>query len=244
MAIFERNARVDISKVNSNALITNKGMLSLLENVACMHSDTAGCGIIDIPRTHLSWVQLNWKVKIFKRLNYGGTVTIRTWARNATKVSTLRDFEVLDEQGNVIAKAMSKWVLINIQTEKLERVTDEILFKYNPELEKFAFGPDEDFEKLKEQENYAREVKYSVKRSDIDVNNHMHNINYLDLANEALPDDIYFNSKEFDFFQISYKKEIKLGENVRCKYLYENGKHMIAIKSEDNSKLHAIIELR
>ena len=24
----------------------------------------------------------------------------------------------------------------------------------------------------------------------------MHNINYLDLANEALPDDIYFNSKE------------------------------------------------
>ena len=41
MAIFERNARVDISKVNSNALITNKGMLSLLENVACMHSDKA-----------------------------------------------------------------------------------------------------------------------------------------------------------------------------------------------------------
>ena len=59
MPIYENTSRVDISKVNSNAQITNKGMLSMLENVACMHSDLAGYGIKDIPRTHLSWVQLN-----------------------------------------------------------------------------------------------------------------------------------------------------------------------------------------
>lgn len=39
--VFEYNTRVDISKVNGNANITNKGMLALLENVACMHSDSA-----------------------------------------------------------------------------------------------------------------------------------------------------------------------------------------------------------
>ena len=71
----------------------------------------------------------------------------------------------------------------------------------------------------------------------------MHNINYLDLANEALPDEIYFNSKEFDFFQISYKKEIKLGETVKCKYAFVNNKHIVVIKSQDDTKLHAIIEL-
>ena len=36
--VFEYKSRVDIGKVNGNANITNKGMLSMLENVACMHS--------------------------------------------------------------------------------------------------------------------------------------------------------------------------------------------------------------
>src|SRR5699024_9194513 len=86
MAVFENKTRVDISKVDSNALITNKGLLSLLENTACMHSDIAGFGIIDIPNTHLSWVQLNWKVQIFRRLKYGENVIIKTWARTSSKV--------------------------------------------------------------------------------------------------------------------------------------------------------------
>ena len=40
-----------------------------------------------------------------------------------------------------------------------------------------------------------------------------------------------------------YKKEIKLGETVKCKYAYENNKHIVAIKSEDDKILHAIIEM-
>ena len=242
--IYKEKFKIGLKDVWAKDEVSNIAILEYLEDIAAYHSDSVGIGVNTTEETHVNWLLLDWELEVLKRPKYGQVLEIHTWSRGIEKFYAFRDFEVLDEQGNVIAKAMSKWVLINIQTEKLERVTDEILFKYNPELDKFAFGPDEDFEKLKEQENYAREVKYSVKRSDIDVNNHMHNINYLDLANEALPDDIYFNSKEFDFFQISYKKEIKLGENVRCKYLYENGKHMIAIKSEDNSKLHAIIELR
>ena len=86
------------------------------------------------------------------------------------------------------------------------------------------------------------ETQYKVKRADIDVNNHMHNLNYVDLANEALPEEVY-REKHFDNLRISYKKEIKLGETVKCKYAYENNKHIVAIKSEDDKILHAIIEM-
>ncbi len=48
-------------------------------------------------------------------------------------------------------------------------------------------------------------------RKDIDINKHMHNLYYLDLAYEALPDEIY-NKRPFDYVRITYKKEIKLGE--------------------------------
>ena len=98
------------------------------------------------------------------------------------------------------------------------------------------------FDKIKELDNYERESKYTVKRGDIDVNHHMHNINYLDLANEALPDEVYDNEKEFNNFKISYKKEIKLGETVKCKYSFVNNTHVICVKSEDDTKLHSVIE--
>ena len=71
----------------------------------------------------------------------------------------------------------------------------------------------------------------------------MHNLNYLELANEALPEDIY-KLVEFNNVRITYKKEIKLGETVKCKYGYEDNKHIIIIKSEDDKTLHAMIELK
>ena len=71
----------------------------------------------------------------------------------------------------------------------------------------------------------------------------MNHLYYLDLAYEALPEDIY-DQRPFDEIRIMYKKEIKLGDTVVCKYSYENDKHIVVIQSEDEKTLHAIIELK
>ena len=81
-----------------------------------------------------------------------------------------------------------------------------------------------------------------MRKSDIDVNNHMHNLNYMDLANEALPDDVY-KQGQLNNVRITYKREIKVGEVVKCKYSYVNGKHIVIVKNNDQSVLHALIEL-
>mgnify|MGYP000793189242 CR=1 FL=1 len=44
--------------------------------------------------------------------------------------------------------------------------------------------------------------------------------------------------------KITYKKEIKLGEKVNCKYVEQDGKYVIVIKSEDETVIHAIVELQ
>ena len=241
--VFEYKSRVDIGKVNGNANITNKGMLSMLENVACMHSDLAGYGISDIPRTRLSWVQLNWHVKILRKLKYDEEVTIRTWARSATKVSTLRDFEVLDKDNNQVCIATTKWTLTNIDTQTITKITEEIMGKYEPE-EKTLF-PEFEFKKLKEPEDFTNEYIYPTQRRDIDVNKHMHNLNYLDLAYEALPENVYIEKLEDDFnnIDIMYKAAIRLGDTSKCSYSFNNDKHMVVIKSTDDTVLHCIIEL-
>ena len=240
MAIFEKVLKVDISRVNSNGKITNKGMLGLLENVACMHSDKAGYGIKEIPLTRLSWIQLNWRVQILRRPCYGEDLKICTWARIDSKVSTLRDFEVLDKDNNQLCIATTRWTLINIDTQSLTKINDDIINKYNPE--NISIMPDFEFKKLSEPTDFSNEYIYTTQRRDIDVNNHMHNLNYLDLAYEALPEDVY-NTETFNNIEIMYKKAIRLGDTSKCLYSKADNINTVVIKSMDNKELHCIINL-
>ena len=239
--IVEQEYQIKLSEIGKENKITNKAILGDLEDVGGIHSNIAGYGILDIQQTKLSWVLLDWKLKIIRRPKYSEKIKIKTWSKNAIKFYTYRDFEIYDENGQVIAIATSKWVLLDIDKEKIVKISDEVLNKYEPELEKSVFDVT-DIEKLQEPENYISEVEYTVKKSDIDVNHHMHNLNYLELANEALPEDVY-NEQELNNVRINYKKEIKLGETVKCKYGFENNAHIVVIKSMDEKIIHAIIKL-
>ena len=143
----------------------------------------------------------------------------------------------------MIVLAASKWVLVDTVKGKIVRIDDTLLQKYKPELGLEAFDKQyEDFDKIHEPEEYQLEAEYIVRKSDIDVNNHMHNLNYLDLANETLPEEIY-KEGQLNNVRITYKKEIKLGEIVKCKYSFIDGKHIVVVKSQEESVLHALIEL-
>lgn len=243
--VFEQKVRVDISKVNANADITNKGMLSMLENIACMHSDEAKFGIREIPITHLSWVQLNWRVQIIRRPRYGEVVTIKTWVHDTTKVSTLRDFEVLDENNKQICIATTRWTLTNIDTQSITKIPEDVMKRYSSD--DLHIMPGFEFKKLKEPDTFSKEYTYTTQRRDIDVNKHMHNLNYLDLAYETLPEDVYNNAvlqgNDFNNIEIMYKTAIRLGDTSRCLYSFDGEKHIVTIKGMDEKTLHCIVEL-
>lgn len=240
MAVFEQNYRVSVSHVGISGEITNTGMLSILEDIACKHSDTVGLGLMDIPVTHLSWVLLAWKVKILRRVSYGTNLRVTTWAKAANKFQTCRDFEVFDENGSVVCIATSKWALIDTQKESITRITDEIISLYCPE-ERNVFE-DSELSKIVAPESFSSEYTYVTQRRDIDVNKHMHNLNYLAVAYEALPEAVY-TQMQFNHIEIMYKKSIRLGDTVKCFYTTSDNVHYITIKSNDEKSLHAIVKL-
>ncbi len=239
--IVENEYTVKLSEIGIGNKATNKAILSYLEDTGGIHSNKAGYGIYDIPKTHLSWVLLEWKLKVIRRPNYTEKVKVLTWSKDAVKFYTFRDFEVYDENGELIILASSKWVLLDVTKGKIVRIEPEIISKYEPELNRKAFE-DEEFEKIKEPENEQFEAEYTARRADIDINQHIHNLNYIEIANEVLPEEVYRN-QHLDNVRITYKKEIKFGETVKCKYAFEDGKHIVSIKSLDDKILHAIIEM-
>ena len=70
----------------------------------------------------------------------------------------------------------------------------------------------------------------------------MNNLVYLKLAYEVLPENIYF-SDELKNLRVTYKHQIRLGEKIRICYSKEEDKHIVVIKSQDGTKIHAIVEL-
>jgi len=97
-------------------------------------------------------------------------------------------------------------------------------------------------EKLKVPEDLKLNFNYEIQRRDIDTNGHVNNLNYIDFALETLDEKIY-NSNTFLNLEVIYKKEIKLHEKINCYYSFENDKHIITIKSEDNETVHSVVKL-
>ena len=240
--VFKEEFKIELEDIGKDKCFSNKALLKYLENIGADHSSKAGYGILDMERTKVSWILLDWKVRIIKREKYSKILKINTWSRGSKRIYSYRDFEVFDEKNNKIAIATSRWALINIDTGKIERISEDITEKYYPES-KFVFE-EEEIEKQKEPEKFDSSINYTVKRADIDINKHMHNLNYLDLAYEALPQEIY-EKCEFNNIRITYKKEIKLGETVKCNYTFNenDNKHIVTITDKDNTKTHAIIEM-
>lgn len=241
MAIIKRKYLVSIKDVGTSNLITNRGFLRLLEDIACVHSDIAGYGINQMSQTHLSWVLLHWKVRIFKRVSYNSTVTIHTWSRNSNKCTTYRDFEMYDENDNLICIASTKWTLVSAETGRIAKITPEIIECYTPEDNKNVFG-ELDIAKLQEPENINNpSYTFTVQRRDIDINHHMNNLFYFDYAIEALPQEVYENLN-CNEFEIMYKNGAKLGNTVNCFYTNEHNSHYVVMKSAEDNRLHAIVK--
>ena len=114
-----------------------------------------------------------------------------------------------------------------------------------------------------ESEKVKNSLVYKIRRFDLDLNKHVHNLNYLDYAYEVLPEEVYFGDNELKNVEIAYKKEVALNEEIRIE-LYESDNDKlkikertnvtferftetpvftILIKSKDENELHAIIKL-
>ena len=74
----EQKFFVGLQDIDISNKITNKAILSFLEDAGGIHSNIAGYGLKNIKETNLSWIILNWKLKVFKRANYADTITVRT----------------------------------------------------------------------------------------------------------------------------------------------------------------------
>ena len=99
---------------------------------------------------------------------------------------------------------------------------------YQPE-DKTVF---EDSQRLRAPSEYTSETELKLRRSDIDFNGHVHNTRYVDLAMEALPNEI-FASDDFTDIHILYAKPVVERAVVKAKYVFKDSAYLVAVYADD-----------
>ena len=242
--VLSANFRIGLTLLNKENELSNKGILAIFEDTAEMHSASVGYGVTDIAKTNLSWALLNWKVRIYRRAKHGEHVTVKTWTRPSNKIHFFRDFELYDSNGNIIAIGSSKWVLIDVFTHKITKLTDEIEAKYQPE-DRTVFDDEESIAlpKLKEIDDYSVSLFYKIRRADIDINEHVNNLCYLDIAKEILPERIS-GTLEGNEFEIMFRYQIKFEDDITVYYGMEDNTHYVVVKSHNDECLHSVMKFK
>ena len=235
--IYCSNYKIGLEDIGRNNEATNKALLAIMQDIACLHSASVGYGVLEIETKKRAWMLLDWKMEVIKRPKYNDDINVETWSRKVERLYAYRDFQLKDKEGNIIAIGTSRWIFVDTDRRRPVRLTADIADLYESETDKNVFL--EEMEDIK-CGDYLFKKDYFVQRRDIDINQHMNNLSYLDMAYEIIPEDIY-NNKVFNNIRIVYKKEILYGEKVECYYEEKNNKHIITAKSQDN--INAIVEL-
>lgn len=232
--IYTTTEKVIVEDMDKNLKMNNRSFLRILQEAANRASTSVGYGLSNMNETQTSWVILNWRVEIIDRANYGEELIIKTWANFSKKIYSSRYFEIY--RGNeLIARADSKWVFVNAITHSIEKISDEIIEKYEPEDNQVF--EDEFKEKIKFPENLEKVYSYTIMKRDLDANHHVNNIVFLDIASEIIPNEIILNAKNIC---VVYKKEIEYGDTISCYY----SDNIVYLYNDENKILHGAVILK
>ena len=64
--ILENEYIIKLSEIGKGNKVTNKAILSYLEDIGGLHSNKAGYGMFEIEETHLSWILLGWMQRVIQ----------------------------------------------------------------------------------------------------------------------------------------------------------------------------------
>lgn len=166
-------------------------ILTLLEETAADHCYSINHSLYNLKDQNIGWVLLSGVMKMERYPKYKEKITIRTWLSSYSTVKGFRENIIFDEKGNVIGVARGQWVFFDILRRRPIQIFDDI-------KEKWSFYPEEcirhDIKKKIEtiaSGSYTKEFK--INRFDVDSNQHVNNIRYLQWMLESIPDEIVDN---------------------------------------------------
>lgn len=189
-AIHRKKHTVQLSDVDFNKKLKLSTLFVYFQDLATEHSEMLGKGRDVLQKDNLIWVIASARVDIERYPVWNEEILVETWPLQPDKVNFERDFIVYDENNDVIVRAVTNWVIIDINSRRLKR--SKVINPEFPEADRER-AIDCSLERINESGSLKEVYRKTVGYSDIDMNEHLNNSRYLDYIMDCFNMDEHKN---------------------------------------------------
>ena len=184
-------------------------LIDLILTASGYNADENGFGLRDLHQMGATWVISRFALEMNYFPKQYETIEIETWVQEVHTANTIRNYRVYNEKGEVIGNSTSVWVMINKETRR------PMELKLLTGIEKFALYTTSGIDRpLKLEAVGGKPVDdFRVKYSDIDINQHVNTVRYLDwMVNTFTLDD--HRASSISRIDVNFMNEVLYGNLI------------------------------
>lgn len=227
------DGRIRYSETDNKGELTLASLLNYFQDCSTFHSEDLGLGLDFLAERHMMWVLCYWQIVVERYPKQCERVKTGTAPYEFKSFMGSRNFVMMSEAGDYLAKANSYWVLLDTDKQKATVPPKEMLegYEISPRLD-MDYAP----RKIEIPEGGSMEEPITVKKYHLDTNNHVNNGQYVDIAMEFLPPNFVIRQ-----MRAEYKKQALLNDVLYPRVVQEEGR-LIAALNDESGKPYAIVE--
>jgi len=231
--IHIKNTEIRTDQCDNSGKLTLTSLLNMLQTAAGEHADILHFGISELNKENDTWVLSRLRVDIEIWPKAGDTVTLKTWPKGVDRMFAIRDFMLLDSQGNCIIRAASYWLVIDRTSKRPKLIANTFKELDYPELSAI----NEKLEKIPAPQTIEFSSERKVSGSEIDINGHVNNVHYAGWIWDTLPSTL--KNREIHRFEINYLAEVFADEiiNISIGKSPEDDHQTLAVIFRDNKEV-------
>lgn len=219
--------------INRYGELSTSFMFYQMQEIAWEHANLLGFGYNQLKELNQFWVLSRLLVKIDRRPVWTDNILLETWSRGTDGFYGYRDFNFVDNNGNNIIQATSSWLVLDINTKRIIRLSQ---FKKFPEYSESVFGINPS--KVKPPRT-DEELKFTpVLFNEIDINQHFNSGRYLERIIDSYSFDFH-NKHRLEELEVNFLKEGTPTDYLSVKKQPMDGSHHLCsvVRESDRSDL-------
>ena len=209
---YRMKCEVDVHDVDYNGIAKTSSIMKYIQTAAQYQLTESGMSYDSMKKNNRAFILSRVKLEVLRPLRAYAPLTAITYPCESRGYSFLRCY-ALESDGEIVARAISVWALIDTESHALVRVNDFDLGL--PTLPK----NDLVLAQMKLPSNLIDVGGYGVHYGDVDQNRHMNNTKYPDMYSNFLP----LQGRMIRSITINYSNEAQMGEKLRVQRGEEGG---------------------
>jgi len=185
-------------------------LVNILQDLAARNADELGFGWDYINPRGWFWALLRLHIKITRHPRWKERIIMQTWPKNHEGVVAYRDFLFTDLSGNPLIAASSAWIVLDRQTRRPVRMS-QVFTQHREFVDKHAIETPPPKIVPPHEKHPLKTLK--VLFTDLDMNLHMNNANYVRKILDAYPLD-FLKQHHVTEVVLNYLKETFFDDEI------------------------------